>query len=58
MKLQFPDFKTQDSIIDQKALHKITFKGQIWTWIVNETRIAQMVERHAREMEVRVSNPG
>ena len=36
----------------------IRLKREIWTWACIRTRIAQVVERRARNPEVRVSNPG
>ena len=40
------------------ALHSIAFKRELWTCTVNWTLITQTVERQARDLEVRGSNPG
>ena len=36
----------------------IRLKREIWTWAGMRTRIAQVAERRARNLEVRVLNPG
>ena len=41
-----------DSVTDHNVLHSTAFKTEIFTWTVNWTRIAQMVERQAWDMAV------
>ena len=47
-----------DSVTDHNALRSIVFKIEVKTCTVNWTRIAQVVEHQARDLEVRGSNPG
>ena len=47
-----------DSVTDQNTLHSIAFQESDLDRTVNWTRISQVVERHARDLELRGSNPG
>ena len=47
-----------DSVTDQNTLRSIAFKREISTCTVSWTRIAQMVELQARDLEIWGSNPG